>query len=77
MPIFAFIKGEFGVVYQAKLRRGFDNVCDLVAVKTLRGRSYLAGSERIKLCTFQELNSMLINCTCMPIIVLSKFRTFR
>ena len=42
--LLCFFKGEFGVVYQAKLMRGFDNdVCDLVAVKTLRGTSlYLA-----------------------------------
>ena len=45
MPIVAVIKGEFGMVYQAKLRRNFDN--DVVAVKTLKGKSFLAASERI------------------------------
>ena len=35
------------MVYQAKLMRGFNNVCELVAVKTLRGKSNLAASERI------------------------------
>ena len=43
--IVAVIKGEFGVVYQAKLRRNFVN--DVVAVKTLKGKSFLAASERI------------------------------
>ena len=44
MPIVAVIKGDFGVVYRAKLRRNFDN--DLVAVKTLKGKSFLPASER-------------------------------